>query len=117
MVAEGIDVFYFSAIALIVVLVTARIVMRKYGSFFKSHPAVSSFKSSSAADRMFAKRRIPTIKNCPNCAAQLPLSGLICDSCDYNFLAGSVCRGNKMLPAPEAYADHGSNREIASAEI
>jgi Uncharacterised protein family UPF0547 len=39
-----------------------------------------------------------TFKKCPGCSAQLPLSTLVCDACDYNFLSSSILR-HKLLPA------------------
>jgi hypothetical protein len=41
-------------------------------------------------------------KNCPKCAEQLPLSTLVCDACDYNFLSGSSQSRYRLLPAPDA---------------
>ena len=48
----------------------------------------------------------PILKKCPKCSAELPLSTLICDTCDYNFLAGAVTHRHKMLPAPAEPLDH-----------
>lgn len=39
-------------------------------------------------------------KNCPQCSERLSLSALVCDACDYNFLAGFHSR-YKLLPAPD----------------
>ena len=41
-------------------------------------------------------------KKCPKCADQLPLSALVCDACEYNFLSGFVGHRHKLLPAPDA---------------
>lgn len=90
MIAEGINILHFSAIALILVVLTARIRKKRYSSFFKSSIAGSALTDNCVSDRFFAPQRIPPQKNCPNCAEQLPLSALICDACDYNFLSRTV---------------------------
>jgi hypothetical protein len=78
----------FYLIGLLLVWLVARIA-RKQGSARRS-----------AGDRIFEGRGAAS-KKCPNCAEQLSLAALICDSCAYNFLSGMVGRGHKMLPAPE----------------
>ena len=90
MIAEGLNIFHFSAIALIVAFLTARIASKK--------------------DRAtFERQHVLTLKKCPKCAEQLPLSALICDACDYNFLSGMVGHGHKLLPSPsELLAGHES---------
>jgi hypothetical protein len=90
MIAEGLNIFHFSAIALIVAFLTARIASKK--------------------DRAILKRQhVLTLKKCPKCAEQLPLSALICDACDYNFLSRMVGHGHKLLPSPsEPLAGHDS---------
>ena len=45
---------------------------------------------------------LSALKTCPKCAGQLPLSTLVCDGCEYNFLSGGVGSRHKMLPAPTA---------------
>ena len=54
-------------------------------------------------ERLTRKSELPIMifKNCPQCSDQLPVSALVCDACDYNFLARSILR-HKLLPAPEA---------------
>jgi hypothetical protein len=53
-----------------------------------------------------AKEHHPTdiraFKKCPGCAEELPLSTLVCDACEYNFLSGSIGSKYKLLPAPDA---------------
>jgi hypothetical protein len=115
MTTDGLNIYYFSAIALIVALLFARGVKNKYGGI-KSFLTWTGLKKSYANDRMFENLRVPAFKKCPNCEKQLPLSALLCGVCDFNFLAGSLYRGNKMLPAPDS--DHPvPEREIASAGI
>jgi predicted nucleic acid binding AN1-type Zn finger protein len=53
---------------------------------------------------MFERRQIVAIKKCPNCTEQLPLSAVLCDGCDYNFLSEMVGHGQKLLPSPESPA-------------
>ena len=101
MIAKGSDILHFSATALILVLLTVRIVKRKRGGFFKSSRARSASSINRAADRFFENKRMPAVKPYPNCAEQLPLSALVCDACDYNFLAERPGRGQQLLPPPD----------------
>jgi hypothetical protein len=41
------------------------------------------------------------LKTCPKCSVQVPLTTLVCDACDFNFLSGCVGTRHKLLPAPE----------------
>jgi len=117
MIAGGLDIFYLSAIALIVAFLTARMMKKKHGSFFKSFRARSSFKNTGVVDRFFESNHIPALKKCPNCPEQLPLSALICDACDYNFLSAMVGRGQKRLPSPEPMTHEVSEQRFASAGL
>jgi hypothetical protein len=81
MIAEGLNLLYFSTIALIVAFLTARIASKKDRAIFK-------------------RQHFPTLKKCPNCAEQLPLPTLVCDACDYNFLSRIVGHRHKLLPSP-----------------
>src|SRR4029077_10488953 len=101
MIAGNSDILHFAAMALILVLLTARIVKRKRGGFFKSSRARRTSTNKSVADRFFENKRMPALKPCPNCAEQLPLSALVCDACDYNFLAARPERGQKLLLPPQ----------------
>jgi ribosomal protein L40E len=49
----------------------------------------------------FKKHYVLTEKTCPKCAEQLPISALLCEACDYNFLSMSVVHRHKLLPAPQ----------------
>jgi hypothetical protein len=117
LIVEGLDILHFSAIALILVLLTARIVKRKHGGFFKSFRARSTSTNNCASDRFFERKRIPALKTCPNCAEQLSLSALICDACDYNFLSARPGRGQKLLPSPEPMTHEVSKQSFTSAEL
>jgi hypothetical protein len=57
------------------------------------------------------------LKPCPNCAEELPLSAIICDACDYNFLAARPGRGQKLLPPSEAVTREVPEQRIASAAL
>jgi hypothetical protein len=94
------NILQFSAIALIIVFLMARIAKRKYDSFCKSSIVESALTNNFVANRLFASQRIAAQKNCPNCAEQLPLSALLCEGCDYNFLSRMVGSKHKMLPSP-----------------
>lgn len=113
MIAESLDILYFSAIALILVLLTARIAKKKDGNFFKSSIAGSTPRNNGTTGRIFKKQHISALKNCPKCADQLPLSALICDACDYNFLSGMVGHRDKLLPSPEPQAHEASMQTFA----
>ena len=117
MISDGLNIYCLSAIALVVALLFARGMKNSYGSFFKSFLKSTGLKKSYANDRMFENLRVPAFKKCPNCEKQLPLSALLCDACDFNFLAGSLYRGNKMLAAPDTLDHQVPEREIASAGI
>src|SRR6266496_3122282 len=79
MIAEGLNTLHFSAIAVIVAFLTARIASKKDRAIFK-------------------RQHVLTLKKCSKCAEQLPLSALVCDACDYNFLSRMVGHRHKLLP-------------------
>ena len=101
MIAEESNILHFAAIALILVFLAIRIAKGKDGSLFNSFLAGRSFTNDHATDRMFEMGHIQALKKCPNCNEQQPLSALICEPCDYNFLTGMVGHGHKLLPSPE----------------
>ena len=109
MIAGGLNILHFSAIALILVFLAVRIAKRK------SFTARSDPMDNSTAARFFERHHIPALKKCPNCAEQLPLSALICDACDYNFLSGMVGHGQKLLPSPEPMTHEMTDQRFASA--
>jgi len=117
MIAEGINILHFSAIALILVFLTARLAKKKYGSFFRSFTAENAFTNNCVSDRFFSTQRIPALKNCPHCAEQLPLSALICDACEYNFLSRMVGGRHKLLPSPEPMTREVSKPSFVSAGL
>jgi ribosomal protein L40E len=78
MLAENSDILHYILIVLIFALLIVRMT-RKEGGQRKGF-AILAFKK------------------CPQCTAQLPLSALVCDDCDYNFLSSSILR-HKLLPA------------------
>lgn len=86
------DVFYYAAIIAVIGLLIARVVLKQglinYERFLP--------------ERFARRNELPILvfKKCPQCAEQLPVSALVCDGCDHNFLAGSILR-HKLLPAPE----------------
>jgi hypothetical protein len=108
-IAGGINILHFSAIALILVFLAVRIAKRK------SFTARSDPMDNSTATRFFKRHPLSALKKCPNCAEQLPLSALICDACDYNFLSGMVGHGQKLLPSPERMIHERSDQSFASA--
>ncbi len=101
MIADNLEFVHFAATALILIFLIARIGKRNHRGFFKSLVAGGVFSNDCAADRMFEEHHIAALKTCPNCAEQLPVSGLVCDACDYNFLSGMVGSGKKLLASPQ----------------
>lgn len=90
------DVVSYAAITLVVGLLVARVLRKHAGTSLQS-------LLPEALTQTFARKSelaVLAFKKCPKCADQLPVSALVCDACDYNFLAGSILR-HKLLPAPE----------------
>jgi hypothetical protein len=108
MIAGGLEILPITAIALIIVLLVTRIVKRK------QFRARSTGTHKRASGRLFERQRSPELKSCPNCTEQLPLSALICDKCDYNFLAARPGRGQRLLPPPQPMTCKMSEQRIAS---
>jgi hypothetical protein len=115
MIAGGADILPIFVFALILVVLTARIMASKHSSVFKSFQAAKTATNHHASDRFFERKRIPALKPCPNCDEQLPLSAILCDACDYNFLAARPGRGQKLLPPPEPMTHELPEQGIASA--
>ena len=116
MLAGDLGISYF-AIAAILIYLAARIVKRKPRDRFESSLAAKSFTEYSVAERFFPAQRIPTEKNCPNCAEPLPLSALICEGCDYNFLSRSVGGKHKLLAAPGSTAHVRTKPRLVTAQV
>jgi len=94
MMTAGLEIA-IGAVALILVLLLARMKTKKFR-------ARRTRTHQRASVRLFEKKPNPERKPCPNCAERLPLSAIICDKCDYNFLAARPGRGQNLLPSPEA---------------
>jgi hypothetical protein len=90
----------YSALGLILVILLARIATRKGSKWIELSRARRSLMQPHGSDRVFASKRRPMTKPCPNCAEQLPLAAIICGACDHNFLADRPGRV-KLLPPPE----------------
>jgi hypothetical protein len=114
MIAEGFDIFPMTAIALILILLGVRIMKRKHGGFLKSSRARGIFTNKRASGRLLKSQRSVVLKPCPNCAEQLPLSTIICPTCDYNFLAERPGRGQKLLPSPQPLTHEVPDQKSAS---
>ena len=108
MIAGGLEILPITAIALIIVLLVTRMVKRK------QFRARGTGTHKRASGRLFERQRSPELKPCPNCTEQLPLSALICDTCDYNFLAARPGRGQRLLPPPQPMTRKVSEQRIAS---
>jgi hypothetical protein len=104
MIAEELNILHISGIALILAFFTARTARGLERGFFKAFLTRRLFANDRDPDRMFERQHIQALKKCPNCSEQLPLTALICEPCDYNFLSGMVGHGHKLLPSPEPRA-------------
>lgn len=90
------------AVALLLVFLVARIVKRKHGGLLKFLRAWGT-----VTNKRGRLQRSPALKPCPNCAEQLPLATIICNICDYNFLAERPGRGQRSLPPPKPMTHEG----------
>ena len=117
MITGDLNILQFSAIALIVVFLMARIAKRTHGSFSKSSAAESTLTNNFVPDRFFASQRVPPQKNCPNCAEHVALSALICEACEYNFLSRMVGSRHKTLPLPAPMTHEVSQPSLVSARL
>ena len=110
------NIICLSGAALILAYFTAKIASRKGGSYFKWF-AAGACVGIVALPLAIIKRapvELPIFKKCPKCAEQLPISSLVCDACEYNFLSGMVGSRLKLLPAPDEHAVHDiSTRTLA----
>ena len=86
-----------------IVLLAIRLAIRNK-NFFRPSLAKSLRKKLGRQPDVFTTA---LVKPCPQCAEQLPLSTLVCNNCDYNFLSMSVGLRHKLLPAPDAAPSHG----------
>ena len=116
LIAEGLDVLPISGVVLIFALLAARIVKRKRG-VLKFFQAQESFTQKRVAGRLFKSQRNPVLKPCPSCAEQLPLSAIICGTCDYNFLAERPGRRQALLQPPQPMTHEMPEQKIASVEL
>jgi len=105
---SGLEILPFTAVALILVLLVAKLVKRKT---FRTRRTGTHKRASG---RLSKKQHSPELKPCPNCPEQLPLSAIMCGSCDYNFLAARPGRGQKMLPSPQPIIQEVPDQQIAS---
>jgi Uncharacterised protein family UPF0547 len=103
MIDAGSHIFHFLAIALTLAFLTARIASKKDGSFFKWFVAGALLGIIALPVAIFKRQHVvlSALKKCPKCAEQLPLSTLICDACDYNFISRVVGHGHKLLASPK----------------
>lgn len=102
LIVDNVITIPFAAFAFFLIFLTAKSAKGHAGGFFKALMAGDWFQDESAADRMFERRNISAVKTCPGCSEQVPMSVLICEGCDHNFLTGTVGSGQRMLPSPEA---------------
>jgi len=60
-----------------------------------------------------------TYKKCPDCAAQVPVSALLCDACEYNFIASMATHRHKLLNPPtiSAAADRVTVSKVTKVAI
>jgi hypothetical protein len=99
----GTDAVYFCAVALTSLILAARIAARN-GGLLKRLSGRLFFRKYGAERHQIA---LSALKACPKCADQLPLSALVCDGCEYNFLSGTVGSRHKLLPGPNVASVNG----------
>jgi hypothetical protein len=99
MIASSVEISFSLALAVTLIVLAARLVKHLIGIFCKSRTA-DMLINNVISERLFAAKSIPLQKNCPHCAEATPISALMCDFCDYNFLSGMVGTKQKSLPAP-----------------
>ena len=88
---------FLISLRLLVKNIISRIPGNKPGSFKSFRETVPSRLRLKGVENQRLSR---TLKNCPNCRAQVPLSALLCNSCDHNFLV-DVHR-HKLLNPPRS---------------
>ena len=98
MIFEGSNLIRFIAFGLILVVFALKM---KRGGFFKRMKADVTPGFAGLSGRLFERHSLPTTKKCPKCARELQVSILICETCEYNFLSGTVGVRNKLLPPAE----------------
>jgi hypothetical protein len=111
MITGDLEILPITVVALILVLLVARLLKRK------TFRARGSVTNKGVSGRLFNKQRSPELKSCPNCNEQLPLSAIICDICDYNFLAARPGRGQNLLPPPQPITHEVLAQEISSPRL
>jgi hypothetical protein len=109
LIAESMDVRSLCA-ALTLALLAAQMFRKKW-SVSKSFQARDNFTRKRVGS-LFKSQRTPVLKPCPSCAQQLPLSALMCDTCDYNFLAERPGRRQVLLQPPKPLT-HETPQQIA----
>ena len=107
----------YQLLALILIFVAAWTAKKPIGAFFKSCTTSSAFTHDLLAARWLAPKPILAQKNCPHCAEPMPISALLCDACDYNFLSGSLGTRQKSLPAPSSMKGKVSKPHLASSRL
>src|SRR4030095_11135655 len=94
-------IFQVAGIALIIALLVGRMASKKASTFFK--PRTSKVKTAIVRKHQTG---LSATKKGPTCADNLPISTLVCDACEYNFLSGTVGLRNKVLPSPAETETH-----------
>src|SRR5262245_55547016 len=116
-ITERLHILAIAAVALIIVLLAVGIVKRKRGVFLKSFRPRRTATNKRSYGRLSERHRRPALKPCPNCAEKLPLTAVICNICDYNFLAERPGRGQTLLPAPQPITHEVPEQQMAPTLI
>ena len=95
MLIENSNLIYYAAMALILALLAVRTARKEGANSFRRLLPKALQKYRVNTDHL----TVLAFKKCPQCDDQLPVSTLVCDACDYNFLASSILR-HQLLPAP-----------------
>ncbi len=96
MMTEGSNILHYAAMILILAFLAARVANKRDGSF----KSLLAARIKRIVGRQHVELPTLKLKKCPECDEQVPLSALICEACDYNFLSRAVAHRHKLLPAP-----------------
>jgi hypothetical protein len=118
MVAFGeLDAFYILAFLSLLLCFTGRDAIKKSRRLLKLIQGRGVPGIDDTGGGLFNGPRIQAKKNCPHCETSLPLAALICDGCEYNFLAARPGRRQELLPPPHPAVQESTEPSYASAGL
>jgi hypothetical protein len=105
MAIDGLSILDLLIMALTLAFLTAAIARNKGESYFKWFLAGALVGIIALPIALFKRKKVVhlALKQCPQCAEQLPIQTVVCDKCNYNFL--SMTAGCRHQPTPP-YSEH-----------